>query len=80
MRGTTYLKHENNALIVKGAFNKTILVPLKTVNIEPVLKLSKLCVIRLIFALDTIQHSYFSFTNQTGFQMLKKRQAISRVL
>lgn len=77
---TTYLKYINNAIIIKGAFSNQLLTPLKTVQIEPVLKLCRLTLIRVNFALDGIQHGYFSFTNQTGFQMLKKRQAISRVL
>ncbi len=80
LRRTTYLKFKNNALIVKGAFNKTLLTPLRTTDIEPVLRFSKFVILRVNFALDGIQHSYFTFTNLTRFQMMKKRQAISRVL
>lgn len=80
LKRTTYFKYKNNALIIKGAFNKTLLAPLYAVHIDPVLKFSKITLVRMSFALDGIQHSYFSITNQNGLKMLKKRQAISRVL
>ena len=80
LRRTTYLKFKNYALIVKGAFSKTILAPLNTIDVETVFQLGSITLIRLNFALDGIQYSYFSFTNEAGIQMLKKRQAISRVL
>jgi hypothetical protein len=80
LRRTTYIRYYNHSIIVKGAFNKTILTPLKTVHIEPVIRFSRITVLRVNFALDGMQHSYFTFMNYSGFQTIKKRQAISRVL
>lgn len=79
-RRTTYLKYRNNALIVKSAFNKTLLTPLRTTDLEPMVRFSKYVIVRVNFALDGIQYSYFTFTDKSNFQMIKKRQAVSRVL
>ncbi len=80
LRRITYIRYCNNSIIVKGIFNKTLLTPLKAVEIEPMIHLSRLTVLRVNFASDGIHYSYFTFMNNTGFQRIKKRQAISRVL
>ncbi len=80
LQRTAYVKYKNQALIIKGYFNRTLLAPLKIAEIDPMVKLSKWMIIRINFVLDGVPHSYFTFTHNSNFQQIKKRQAISRVL
>lgn len=80
LKRTTYVRYVNQSLVIRGFFRKPVLTPLKTVEMEPMVHFFRLSIIRVNFAIDGIQHSYFTFMKNSGFQRMKKRQAISRVL
>ncbi len=77
---TSHLKYKNQALIVKPVFQNAILTPLKATKIDPILSFSNYTLLCVHFDLDGKHHRYYSLTNYEGIQILKKRQAISRVL